>query len=69
MKLGLDIGVNSIGFALIDESKTEKDEPKIISTGVRIVNEEPCRALVLIFILIPSDFVSQLLVFHILSKV
>ena len=32
--LGLDIGVGSVGFALIE--LIENDEPKIITTGVRL---------------------------------
>ena len=38
--LGLDIGVNSVGYALIG-SDTEDNSLKILKTGVRIVNEDP----------------------------
>lgn len=37
--LGLDIGVGSVGFALIE--LIENDEPKIITTGVRIITQDP----------------------------
>lgn len=36
--LGLDIGVSSVGFALIEKGEQES---RIIKTGVRIVNEDP----------------------------
>lgn len=38
--LGLDIGVNSVGYALIESDK-EDNRLRIIKTGVRIVNEDP----------------------------
>lgn len=38
--LGLDLGVNSIGYALIEQD-AEPSKTKIIKTGVRIVNEDP----------------------------
>jgi len=38
--LGLDIGVNSVGYALIENDSEGKDL-NIIKTGVRIVNEDP----------------------------
>jgi len=38
--LGLDIGVNSVGYALI-ENDNEGKSLNIIKTGVRIVNEDP----------------------------
>lgn len=37
--LGLDIGVNSVGFALVGESS--ENSSTIIKSGVRIVNEDP----------------------------
>ncbi|MBL7813026.1 MAG: type II CRISPR RNA-guided endonuclease Cas9 [Bacteroidetes bacterium] len=37
--VGLDIGVNSVGFAIIKEP--ESGEPQILKMGVRIVNEDP----------------------------
>jgi len=38
--LGLDIGVNSVGFALI-QINTISEDSAIITSGVRIVNEDP----------------------------
>ncbi len=38
LRLGLDIGVNSVGFALVRE---ENNESKIEKLGVRIVTEDP----------------------------
>lgn len=38
--LGLDIGVNSVGYALISSDKEDNDL-RILKTGVRIVNEDP----------------------------
>lgn len=38
--LGLDIGVNSVGFALV-QMGADKDDSAIITSGVRIVNEDP----------------------------
>lgn len=38
--LGLDIGVNSVGFALVRIGNTPEDS-EIIKMGVRIVNEDP----------------------------
>ena len=35
--LGLDLGTNSIGWALVNESETESEEPSIIKTGVRVI--------------------------------
>jgi CRISPR-associated endonuclease Csn1 len=35
--LGLDLGTTSIGWALVNEAENEKEESKIIKTGVRIV--------------------------------
>ena len=38
--LGLDIGVNSVGYALIANDIND-NSLKILKTGVRIVNEDP----------------------------
>ena len=35
--LGLDLGTTSIGWALVDEAKDEKEKSAIIRTGVRII--------------------------------
>jgi CRISPR-associated endonuclease Csn1 len=37
--LGLDIGVNSVGFALVEQNADT--DSRIVKTGVRIVNEDP----------------------------
>lgn len=39
-KLGLDIGTNSVGFALIDTGEKENGLEKIIAIGSRIIKEE-----------------------------
>ncbi len=35
--LGLDLGTNSIGWAFINEAETNKESPKIVKAGVRII--------------------------------
>ena len=34
--LGLDLGTNSIGWALVNEAENEKEISKIIKLGVRV---------------------------------
>lgn len=34
--LGLDLGTNSIGWALVKEAETENETPQIIKLGVRV---------------------------------